>query len=199
MFRVILTIPFSLIAGIITFVLWNFLCSRTVISSPDNHDALQRIYILSYKGYHNSLLIFGDNGWKEFSYGDWDVYGKSKINFWTGFKSMGIPSQGALGFRNVKWNGMDESNLFEILKLIRVISINVDSKKVKNLYLELENLIETNSPTGVFNPINNLFFVFHPKNYMAWHTCNNMLIEWLEGLDVKTSGNGWAGNFILGN
>lgn len=193
-----LKILLTLFVGITGFVFWNLFCSQTNLEFPSALSHTKRAYIVNYQGNHNSLLLPGEKEWKEFSYGDWDVYGKSKITFWTGFKSMGIPSQGALGYRTIKWDGKDEQRLPKLLGSLEVLAIEVEFHKAELLLKNLEKHIESKRTTGTYNPQNHLFFVQYPKAYIAWHTCNNMLIDWLQNMGVRTKGLAWAGNFRVG-
>ncbi len=187
----------GIIVSITLFVLWQLHISRTIIQTSATTPGKETAYIVSYPGYHNSLVMNGEHGWKEFSYGDWDVYGRSFITLWTGFKSMGFPTQGALGFQKIQWDGNEIEMLSSLLGSLDIISIPVEGEKASELYKNLETHIEQRSSIGIYNSENNLFFVTHPHKYIAWHTCNNMLIEWLNALGLRTSGPGWAGNFVI--
>ena len=174
------------------FVLWNIHCTKTLVIQNDGD---QTIYIAEYPGNHNSLLLPKGSKWVEFSFGDWDVYGISKVNFWTGFKSMGLPSQGALGTRTINWNGNDPKSLVTTYNLLKVIAVKVPIEHADRLRHELETWLDGRKGDGLFNQNNNLFFVKHPAKYAAWNTCNSMLVKWLREMGLKVTGNGWAGNF----
>ena len=174
------------------FVCWNIFCAQTLVKV---NGGIQTAYIATYPGNHNSLLLQHGKEWMEFSYGDWDVYGNSKVTFWTGFKSMGIRTQGAIGTRTIKWDGNDPGRFVEMYNMVNVLLINVDEKNADQLHSRLSKWVANNSGQGVFNPDNKLFFVKHPARYAAWHTCNNMLIKWLLELGLEINGSGWAGNF----
>ena len=181
-----------LVVSTTLFVFWNIFCAQTLVKM---NGGTQTAYVATYPGNHNSLLLQHGAEWVEFSYGDWDVYGNSKVTFWTGFKSMGIPSQGTIGTRVIKWDGKHPDNFVKIQNMENVLPIKVNAKNADQLRSKLNLFIVNNREQGVFNSEHELFFVKYPTPYAAWHTCNNMLIKWLQEMDLEITGNGWAGNF----
>lgn len=166
----------------------------TVVTPPATVSEPATVYLAHYEQYHTSLVIPTGSSAVEYTYGDWDLFARARRNPWTIFVGMTFPTQGALGRREVGFDGNDTTALQRRLAITddcRNISVfSVEQEKLDALLAALETAYESARASEVYNPGFQLTFVESPHPYAIWHTCNHALATWLEELDCSVRGVG---------
>ena len=138
----------------------------------------------------------------EYSYGDWDYYAAGQPGFWNGFAAIAWPTNAAFGRRRLSGAGPTRAELVDRRAPSRwrgLQSLVVE----RELALRLSTRLEARWHEGVardtprFNPAYDLLFVPDPRGYHAFHTCNTLLVTWLEELGCEVDGSGMFGDFVV--
>lgn len=165
------------------------LCScSTTFKLPVKSQNMETVYLLKYATWGHHSLVFSNAGnLTEYTYGDWQLFALNKRDFWTGWKNMTFPTQGALGRKVVAYEG-EQSICSKFVGCEAATSFMAPSEKVATLQLKLQTQYESNLATEVNNSVEDVHFVKHDKSYSLLHNCNHQLVEWLEELGGEVTG-----------
>ena len=169
----------------------------TVIVPPMHADDPIVAYIAHYSAtddptYHLSLVLPVDDGYVEYSYGDWRVYALSAWNVSTVSAAALWPTQGALGRRFMPCAAGDTVQLIERMRVNtvfdRITPVTVDAGKVRALLGRLDARFERHADTARFNGLADLHMVKDDAAFCVCNTCGHETARWLEALGCDARG-----------
>jgi hypothetical protein len=163
-------------------------CCNTVVPPSSPADPVT-IYLLDH-GRHPSLILpAGPGRFVRYAYGDWQWYALSRTSSDVGFAALFWPTQGALGRKELS----TPSPIPDCLArnpVENLYEIQVSRTAADRLRARLDALYNSQKPTEHYNPYADLFFVYDPEPYTAFHNCNHVMVAWLKELGCSVYGTG---------
>lgn len=155
---------------------------------PSVHGPAETLYLLRYQTWaHHALAFYRDGTLTEFTYGDWQLFALMQRDMYTSVKNMLIPTQGALGRKQVQWHiGQDMRPLFHQLE--KVLTLQVPADKSQALWQKLNNAFIKGRNQQVLNNRDQVYFVPYPVPYSLLNNCNHELVKWLRFLGCEVHG-----------
>ncbi|TVQ31666.1 MAG: DUF2459 domain-containing protein [Phycisphaeraceae bacterium] len=161
-------------------------CGAT-IKPPADPSNPATVYIIDY-GRHTSLVLPRESGEHvEYSYGEWSWYAKNRTGALHVFRTLLIPSQGALG-RRIHDGPPEEEALRREFVFDRIRPIIVEAEATQALVNRLDERFEEGLDTLIYNELHDLRFVHDPDRYTFFNNCNPVLASWLRELGCEVRG-----------
>lgn len=172
----------------------------TIIHPPPAPHMPSTIAVLDH-GRHASLLVEvpGAASVVRYSYGDWGWYALRRTGAVEATDAILLPSQGALGRRELPGPLSAES----IARHVRVgieeaIVLQVEAQAARALIARLDGLYADNLASRIYNESYDLEFVHHPDDYWALRNSNQMVAAWLVILGCEIDGPALLSDWRLG-
>ncbi|MCB2426342.1 DUF2459 domain-containing protein [Methylophaga pinxianii] len=163
-------------------------CSGRIIPPPVP-ETPRAVFVLDH-GQHSSLVLEDKHGsLTRYSYGDWRYYAEGKTGFWSGFRALFIPTQAALGRKQLAGPATLD-NVHQQIKIgvINTVSLKAEASVVDTLQHQLDLIYQQNQHAKRYRYDFDLEFVPHPRPYSLRYNSNQAVGQWLTTLGSEIQG-----------
>ena len=172
-------------------------CSGRIIPppSPENPRA---VFVLDH-GQHSSLVLEDKHGaLTRYSYGDWRYYAEGKTGFWSGLRALFIPTQAALGRKQLA-GPATLNNVHQQIKIaiINTVLLEAEAAVVDDLQHQLDLIYQQNQQSKRYRLDFDLEYVPHPMAYSIRHNSNQVIGQWLTALGSEIHGWPFLSNWSI--
>lgn len=123
----------------------------------------------------------------EYAYGEWWWYALLKDDWHDLFRTMILPTQGALGRRDLGRGALTDHPPHEIVCEF-IYPIDVDESLANELRDRLDARFAKRLDTKITNVVYDMDFVHDDALYTLGHNCNRVVVGWLRELGCQVSG-----------
>lgn len=163
-------------------------CSARIVP-PAPPDEPRTVFLLDH-GRHSSLVLArADGTLVRYSYGDWRYYVEGETGLRHGMRAVFVPSQAALGRRELPGPATPENVGRQVLVVIeRILPLQTEAVAADGLQTILEAIYQDNRDQALFHAEYDLEFVPHPRAYTLTHNSNRAVANWLIELGCEIHG-----------
>lgn len=184
------------------FKLWVYLSLITVSLSllgcagtitPPDELALKNprpVFLLDH-GRHSTLVLTREDGsLVRYLYGEWRWYALQETGFFRAWPTLLVPTQGALGRRELMGPPTSINIRQQIPVAIQAIhELAVEADHSDALDRRLEQRFENAIHTRHYNRDYDLEFVHDSRNYTLFYNSNHVVADWLREMELAVNGN----------
>ncbi len=123
----------------------------------------------------------------EYAYGEWKWFALNENKWPDLFRTMLVPTQGALGRRDLGMSTSTDSLRWQIV-CEAFYPLEVDGALLRQLRDRLDERFESHAETRHDNELYSMQFVHDDSAYSLAHNCNQVVVQWLRELGCKVSG-----------
>ena len=172
-------------------------CSATaVLPDPRQVDSPRVVYVVEH-GRHTSLVLTdAEDSMLRFVYGDWRWYAQRQMGLVPAFRTLFVPTQGALGRQVIPApSSAEQIRAHSSVTFDQIHILNAAATSVDALIDHLESRFDAARDTLIYNDDYRLEFVHDPKPYTLRGNSNHVVAEWLEALQIEVRGDPVFGNW----
>jgi hypothetical protein len=166
-------------------------CVGTVTRPDDTTLDQPRPAFLLDHGRHSTLVLTReDDSMIRYLYGEWRWYALQETGFFRVWPTLFFPTQAALGRKELDGPPGKDTIRRQIPVVIRKIhELSVEAERIDELDRKLEQRFEAAIDTRHHNPVYDLEFVHHPRDYTVFYNSNHVVADWLRELGIEVRGN----------
>lgn len=153
----------------------------------------ESVWLLQF-AYHSGLAMAdGPGQLVVYEFGEWGWYAENDTRWYRMFDVFLWPSRGTLARRRLSVNDpVDIDRLRWLFFADRVWTLHVESARVAALRERLHRAYEQRQDSEYYDQQLDTYFVYAEQSYHAFRTCNDVMIQWLEALDMDVSAFFWT-------
>lgn len=165
-------------------------CTISVIP-PAAPDDPRPVYLLDH-GRHTSMVVSKANGdMVRYAYGEWRWYAEDDTGFWRSIDTLFTPTQGALGRRELAGPPTGDNVRLRVRVIVQTLhELQVAGDAADKLIQQLDAIHQHNPEETHYQPLYDLEFAPHPRDYSLAYHSKDALKGWLEMLGCEVSGGG---------
>jgi hypothetical protein len=183
-------VPWRLLAAVLAGVagiLATLSCTTAEVRVPEGLVDPATVSIVDYGPIHTSLLLPADPGQVvELAYGEWDWFVEGRTAWYRIFPVLCWPTRGALGRRELSVEEARE--LLDQVPEGRHVTFAAERARIAALRRGIEEDFAAAERVISSPRMPGFRFIPAAEGYHACHTCNDVVIRWLEALGCEVGG-----------
>lgn len=182
----------------LTFLLLSGCAGVVTRPAPEAVADTRPVFLLDHGRHASLVLTRADQSLVRYAQGDWTWYAEDRTGPLRAFSALLVPSESAVGRRELAPVFDKESLRRHIRVEIRTIHhLAAAADKIDALDARLTRLFEENADMILFNARFDLEFVPGPRPYTLFDNSNHVVAEWLDALGIAVRGNPVFGHWRL--